>query len=252
MLEHIIGVSIRRRWLVLVATLAVAALGIVNYQRLPIDAVSFTPLFRSVPSTTSIPGAPLSLSTMETFFTSSSPPGRTRNVFELIANTPPPLMSILSVPKRSTLRAIVLFSVPLIVAVTPARMVVVPVPVIAPEIQSRLDVIVRFPAPLMVPPKPRSARFGTEMSVFKMSPPFVLSNKPAPVNVTTDMIVKLITPHVGNPVVKDALGAAMLAMGIGALPEALPHQYPELYQRFEAIIAAQGGGAAPPAALSIV
>jgi cobalt-zinc-cadmium resistance protein CzcA len=39
MLERILHFSIRRRWLVLIATFAVAALGIYNYQRLPIDAV---------------------------------------------------------------------------------------------------------------------------------------------------------------------------------------------------------------------
>ncbi len=39
MLERILGVSIRHRWVVLVATLAMAALGLYNYTRLPIDAV---------------------------------------------------------------------------------------------------------------------------------------------------------------------------------------------------------------------
>ncbi|MEO7434260.1 MAG: CusA/CzcA family heavy metal efflux RND transporter [Candidatus Binatia bacterium] len=39
MLERILGFAIRRRWLVLAVTLAVAALGVHSYQRLPIDAV---------------------------------------------------------------------------------------------------------------------------------------------------------------------------------------------------------------------
>ena len=39
MLEHIIPFSIRHRWLILVATLGIAVLGIYNYQRLTIDAV---------------------------------------------------------------------------------------------------------------------------------------------------------------------------------------------------------------------
>ena len=39
MLERILHFSIRQRWLVLIATLAVAVFGIYNYQRLPIDAV---------------------------------------------------------------------------------------------------------------------------------------------------------------------------------------------------------------------
>ena len=39
MLERILKFSIRRRWVVLMATLAVAVLGIYNYQKVPIDAV---------------------------------------------------------------------------------------------------------------------------------------------------------------------------------------------------------------------
>src|SRR5688572_27477367 len=39
MLERILRFSIYQRWLVLVAVLGMAALGVYNYQRLPIDAV---------------------------------------------------------------------------------------------------------------------------------------------------------------------------------------------------------------------
>src|SRR5690606_39302162 len=39
MLEKIIDFSIRQRWLVMVAVMAIAALGLYNYFRLPIDAV---------------------------------------------------------------------------------------------------------------------------------------------------------------------------------------------------------------------
>ena len=39
MLERIIHFSIRQRWLILIATAAIAVLGIYNYQRLTIDAV---------------------------------------------------------------------------------------------------------------------------------------------------------------------------------------------------------------------
>src|SRR5688572_5502398 len=39
MLEYLIRVSIRRRWLVVAVTLALACYGIYNFQRLPIDAV---------------------------------------------------------------------------------------------------------------------------------------------------------------------------------------------------------------------
>src|SRR5829696_3844956 len=39
MLERILRFSIRQRWLVLIATLAIAAFGLFNFARLPIDAV---------------------------------------------------------------------------------------------------------------------------------------------------------------------------------------------------------------------
>ena len=39
MLERVIQLSVRRRWLVLLATAAMAALGALAFQRLPIDAV---------------------------------------------------------------------------------------------------------------------------------------------------------------------------------------------------------------------
>jgi cobalt-zinc-cadmium resistance protein CzcA len=39
MLERIIAFSLQQRWLVMAATLGIAALGVFNYQRLPIDAV---------------------------------------------------------------------------------------------------------------------------------------------------------------------------------------------------------------------
>ena len=39
MFERIIRLAIEHRWLVLLAVLGMAALGIFNYQRLPIDAV---------------------------------------------------------------------------------------------------------------------------------------------------------------------------------------------------------------------
>ncbi|MGC1478963.1 MAG: efflux RND transporter permease subunit, partial [Chthoniobacterales bacterium] len=39
MLDQLIQFSIRQRWMVLIAVLGVAALGVYNYQRLPIDAV---------------------------------------------------------------------------------------------------------------------------------------------------------------------------------------------------------------------
>ena len=39
MLERILRFAIHQRWLILVAVFGMAALGVYNYQRLPIDAV---------------------------------------------------------------------------------------------------------------------------------------------------------------------------------------------------------------------
>ena len=52
---------------------------------------------------------------------------------------------------------------------------------------------------------------------------------------TQEMIVALVTPLVNDPNTKALLQAEMHAMGIAALPEAQPHQYPELYARFQGV-----------------
>lgn len=52
---------------------------------------------------------------------------------------------------------------------------------------------------------------------------------------TQEMIVELVTPLVADPNVKALLQAEMHAMGVQALPEAQPHQYPELYARFKRV-----------------
>jgi hypothetical protein len=61
---------------------------------------------------------------------------------------------------------------------------------------------------------------------------------------SAEQITALITPYVENPHIKAALQAQMAAMGIGALPDAQPHQYGELYARFQGVI--QQAQAAPP------
>lgn len=52
---------------------------------------------------------------------------------------------------------------------------------------------------------------------------------------TQEMIVGLVTPLVNDPNTKAALQAEMHAMGVPSLPEAQPHQYPELYARFQRV-----------------
>jgi hypothetical protein len=73
---------------------------------------------------------------------------------------------------------------------------------------------------------------------------------------TADMLTTLITPHIGDPNIKAALQQQMAAMGINALPETQPHQYGELYARFQQVIqqftaaaAAQQQPAATPASI---
>lgn len=67
-------------------------------------------------------------------------------------------------------------------------------------------------------------------------------------NVSGDQLQALIMPHIDNVAIKEALGAAMRAAGVNALPEAQPHQYGDLYARFQAVLAAHGVGAGGPVA----
>lgn len=69
---------------------------------------------------------------------------------------------------------------------------------------------------------------------------------PTPANVTADQLLELIQPHVSNEAIKAALGVAMRANGVNALPEAQPAQIPVLYAAFQQVLATFGiGGAAP-------
>jgi hypothetical protein len=84
------------------------------------------------------------------------------------------------------------------------------------------------------------------------SPPPAMASPPAMTSppaqtITADTITALITPHIGNEAVKKALGDTMRAMGIANLPDTQPHQFAELYQRFQGVIAQFTGGGAPSA-----
>lgn len=72
--------------------------------------------------------------------------------------------------------------------------------------------------------------------------------------ITAEAITALIQPHVGNQQIKDALGATMREMGINALPDTQAHQFAELYNRFQGVIArfTQGGQQPPPQTPSII
>ena len=62
------------------------------------------------------------------------------------------------------------------------------------------------------------------------------------VQATDAMIMELIQPHLANATLKAALQAELAAMGINGLPNAQPAQYNEIYQRFQRVIGAAGGG----------
>lgn len=69
------------------------------------------------------------------------------------------------------------------------------------------------------------------------------------------VITEYVMKHVDNPAIKEALGNEMRAMGIGALGEAQPHQYVELFQRFHNAVArfpAQGQAQQQAAPVSII
>jgi hypothetical protein len=118
---------------------------------------------------------------------------------------------------------------------------------IAERIEEKLDVILRHiaagpgaaappvVAPPVTPPPPALD-------------PLAGGGAPAYPPATQEMIVALVTPLVNDPNTKAALQAEMHAMGIAALPEAQPHQYPELYYRFQQVQARSAGAAAIPAA----
>lgn len=69
---------------------------------------------------------------------------------------------------------------------------------------------------------------------------------PPPANIGEAELTALIQPHIDNPAMKAALGAAMREAGIASLQEIQPAQYAGLYAKFQQVIAA--GGAAPAAA----
>lgn len=76
--------------------------------------------------------------------------------------------------------------------------------------------------------------------------PAPAASPPPPANIGEAELTALIQPHIDNPAMKAALGAAMREAGIASLQEIQPAQYAGLYAKFQQVIAA--GGAAPAAA----
>lgn len=112
------------------------------------------------------------------------------------------------------------------------------------------------PAPVLDPAAAFAAKQAADFAAFQAAQAGVGAQAGAaalPVapatNVSGDQLQALIMPHIDNAAIKEALGAAMRAAGVNALPEAQPHQYGDLYARFQAVLAAHGvGGTAAPAA----
>lgn len=67
------------------------------------------------------------------------------------------------------------------------------------------------------------------------------ANTAAAQPITADAITALIQPHIANDAIKTALGVAMRAMGINALPETQQHQFGALYAAFQNVIAQHTG-----------
>jgi len=90
------------------------------------------------------------------------------------------------------------------------------------------------------PQQQYTGQIGTPQQQYapQQLPPQQAPVQTPPQNITADTILALIQPHIGNPTTKEALGGAMRAMGINALPETQPHQFAELYARFQAVLAA--------------
>jgi hypothetical protein len=122
------------------------------------------------------------------------------------------------------------------------------------RIEAKLDQLLAgaaAPAPVaapVAPPVAPQALGGFPAPAAPVAPP--AAPQPGFPAVSAEQITALITPHVGDPNLKAALQQQMAAMGIGALPDAQPHQYGELYTRFQQVIAQfQAAPAAPvPAA----
>lgn len=62
----------------------------------------------------------------------------------------------------------------------------------------------------------------------------------APVQVTDEMVMKLVSDNVANEAVKAQMQAVLQQMGIARLPDTRPDQLPELYQRLLAVVQAAG------------
>jgi hypothetical protein len=96
-----------------------------------------------------------------------------------------------------------------------------------PNVAAALHQVALQPAPAFVPPQ------------VAPQPQFAPQAAPAAAGVVSaEMITALITPHVANEQIKAALQQQMAALGIAALPDAQPHQYGDLYSRFQQVIAA--------------
>lgn len=87
------------------------------------------------------------------------------------------------------------------------------------------------------------------MAGFTTPAPTPALQPPAQVQVTDEMVMKLVSDNVGNEQVKAAMKAVLNSMGIPSLPETRPDQLPMLYQQLMAVVTQHGGniGAAVPA-----
>jgi hypothetical protein len=123
------------------------------------------------------------------------------------------------------------------------------------RIEAKLDQLLAGNVKVGTAAAPQAVAAAPVATVAAAVDPLAVGGAPAAsaATVTAEQITALITPHVGNPALKAALQQQMAALGIGALPDAQPHQYGDLYARFSAVInqfaAATPVAAAAPASI---
>lgn len=110
------------------------------------------------------------------------------------------------------------------------------------EINSKLDRIIAFlsqqqTAPAQQPQQATNMGLNGSGAGTPHVDPFGVPSQQQQVQVTDDMIMQLIQPHLANEAVKAQLTAQLQAMGIPNLPAAQPGQYADIYARFKAVLA---------------
>jgi hypothetical protein len=98
------------------------------------------------------------------------------------------------------------------------------------------------PHPMQTQPAP-AQQFQPQQAPMQQFAPQTAPQAAPVQDVTSDMIMQLVTPLVGAPQGRELLQAAMQSVGVNTLPEAQPHQYAALYSAFKQVEAQLMGAA---------